>query len=410
MRTLRQYWGKFFSRPRKPLRPGDHLAASPEELESESLCSRFESSRGTDSRKILGLETRLAELESERNQERYKTQALENTLAETASRLEKTDLQVKELQVNSVEQAKRIEASLSEANSRLEDTGNYIRELEDRLKNERQDYLSVLQDILGRLRKQDLRMNWMMSAAGAALLLGAVAGVILIWEMQRNATLLSSMSKDLKGLATSMNGHLSLQHKPKEEQQQLALPTTSSGTSDTVTANPQATQSSKTTISKDAPNPVLDASHNRGRERMQQATRADAKGFFERNAELEGVVSLPSGVQYRVVKPGSGRSPSLSDKVEVAYVGIKTDGTIFDETYNDGKPLTFSMKELLPGWQEVLLKMEEGAEFELYVPPNLATKGGVRKRSMLGFQPKLYLIELLQVVKEAAIEPDAQGN
>ena len=222
MRTLRQYWGKFFSRPRKPLRPGDHLAASPEELESESLCSRFESSRGTDSRKILGLETRLAELESERNQERYKTQALENTLAETASRLEKTDLQVKELQVNSVEQAKRIEASLSEANSRLEDKGNYIRELEDRLKNERQDYLSVLQDILGRLRKQDLRMNWMMSAAGAALLLGAVAGVILIWEMQRNATLLSSMSKDLKGLATSMNGHLSLQHKPKEEQQQLA--------------------------------------------------------------------------------------------------------------------------------------------------------------------------------------------
>ena len=194
--------------------------------ELESLNSRFESAREADSRKILDLETRLAELESERNQARDKTRALENALAESASRLEKTDLQVKDLQVNSVEQAKQIAASLSESNSRLEDTGNHVRNLEDRLTSERQDYQNALQDILGRFRRQDVRMNWTMSVAGAALLLGTVAVIILTWEMQRNAVLLTSMSNDIRELVSSIDGNLSQQHKLRAEKHQMALPST----------------------------------------------------------------------------------------------------------------------------------------------------------------------------------------
>ena len=476
MSTFRQFWGKLFSRSKEPTDADGQPTTSSEELEREilairgerqalaeavqqvrsdferardeenrkiadleqvrcvmerardedhrklteleSLNSRFENAREADNRKILDLETRLAELESERNQARDKAQALENSLAETANRLEKTDLQVNNLQVNSVEQAKQVEASLSEANSRLEDTGNHVRELEDRLNSERQDYLNSLQEILGRFRKQDLRMNWTMSVAGAALLLGTVAGVILIWEMQRNAALLSGMSKDLKDLMSSIDGNLSLQHQPREEKQPLALPALPPPIArTTIAVQPEqgaaaksqpVTPASKATISKPTLNPYYPGSEfkNRGRpttrEGKQDSTRGDANKFFEENAKVEGVVSLPSGVQYRVTKPGSGKSPTLSDKIVVAYVGTKLDGTVFDETYTTGTPSSFSMNELLPSWQEALLKMEEGAEFELYVPPNLSTKGGVRKRGVLGYEPSIYLIELLEVVREGA--------
>jgi len=113
---------------------------------------------------------------------------------------------------------------------------------------------------------------------------------------------------------------------------------------------------------------------------------------------------LPSGVQYLVIKPGNGKSPTLSDKIVVAYVGTRLNGMVFDETYSSGEPATLSMKELLPGWREVLLKMEAGAEFEMYVPPDLANKGGVRKRSLLGYDPSIYLIELLKVVGDDKAE------
>lgn len=160
--------------------------------ELESLNNRFETAREEDSRKILDLGTRLTELESEHDQAHDKVLALET--------------------------------HLSEANSRIDDTDNHVRELEGRLKSEHQNYLNIIRDMKSRFRKQDLRINWTMSIAGTVLLLGTVAGVILIWEMQKNTTLVSSMSKDLKRLMSSIDGNLSLQHKPREEKQQLSLP------------------------------------------------------------------------------------------------------------------------------------------------------------------------------------------
>ena len=74
------------------------------------------------------------------------------------------------------------------------------------------------------------------------------------------------------------------------------------------------------------------------------------------------------------------------------------DGNIFDETYTTDEAVTYSMNELQPGWREVLLKMEEGSEFELYIPGNLTASGNVRKRGMLGYEPNIYLVELLEVL------------
>ena len=420
MRTFREYWGRIFSRLQKPPVSDTRQATGSEHLERERSA---ETVRETNSRKILDLERRLAEIEAGRNQARDKVNELEDSLEATTLQLERTDRQVQYLRVSSEEQANLFKASLSDASTRLESTDTHVRELEDRMANERQDYLKTFQLMQGRFSKQDVRMNWAIAVAGFALLLGTVAGAVLIWDVQKNATLLSSMSQDINELMSSVNGHLSMQHTLQEEQRQLALPATSPEPGTTVTAKQasgtaaesQPAPSAKTTISAADPPPnSIDSAPDRAlstnREGILQFTRRDAKAFFEENAKVEGVVSLPSGVQYRLVNSGSGKSPSLSDKVVVTYVGVKFDGAVFDETYSNGAPSTFSMNELLPGWREVLLKMEEGAEFELYIPPNLATKGGVRKRGMLGFEPNIYLIELLEVVKEGATDPAAPEN
>jgi FKBP-type peptidyl-prolyl cis-trans isomerase/predicted nucleic acid-binding Zn-ribbon protein len=389
--------------------------------ELESLNNTIATARDADSKKILDLERWLAEIESGRNQARDKVKALEHSLAKTSTRLEKTDAQLEDLQELSVEQARQFSASLSDASDRLASTDNHVRELGNRLENDRQDYLKTWQDMQGRLRKQDVRMNWTITAAGFALLLATVAGAVLIWGVQKNATMLSSMSQDIKALMTSGNGHSSKQHTLQEEQRQPALPATAPEPGTTVTAKPASSAAAKpqpevpanATISKADSEPyssVVDPARARPGAGERKPTREDVKTFFEENANVAGMISLPSGAQYRVVTPGSGETPSLSDKVVVAYVATKLDGTIADETYSDGEPSTVSMKEVLPVWREVLLTMEEGAEFELYVPPHLATRGGVRKRSLRGLEPIVYLIELLEVVKEGELDQATPVN
>lgn len=125
----------------------------------------------------------------------------------------------------------------------------------------------------------------------------------------------------------------------------------------------------------------------------------EVRQFFERNASIPGIVTLPSGVQYRVVRQGDGKSPGLNDWVVVDYLGMTPDGTIFDNTYDSGQRAIFGMDGLLPGWQEPLLRMQEGSEFEVYVPPAIANIGGIPSNKKLAGDPGIYLIELRQVVE-----------
>lgn len=390
--------------------------------ELESLNSIFESARDADSRKILELEKAIAEIGTEGHQVRDEVKGLESALVETSTLMRKSDLQIKDLQVSSVEKARHLETSLSDASNRLASTDNHVRELETRLVNDRQDYLKTYQDMQHRFRKQDSRMTWAMSAAGIALLLGIAAAAVLIWDVQRNTTMLSGMSKDIKQLMGSVEVESSIKPTQPEEQQQLdmlltkptdtrAVVTGKSTSSTTAISLPE--PSAKESISNVDPRhtnfSALDPARTRPPGDMKQPTRVDAKFFFEENSNVPGVVSLPSGVQYRIIKSGSGETPSLSDQIVVSYVGTRLDGTIFSETYSEGEPLTFSMNEVLPGWREVLLEMEAGSEFELYLPPNLTTKG-VRKRGKAGFEPNIYLIELLEVVKKDGADSTAPAN
>jgi len=109
---------------------------------------------------------------------------------------------------------------------------------------------------------------------------------------------------------------------------------------------------------------------------MQQAAADNKKAgdaFLAENRTKEGVVTLPSGLQYKVLKEGSGPKPTDTDTVEVQYRGTLLDGTEFDSSYRRGQPGAFKVKGgVIPGWSEALLLMPVGSKWQVVVPPQLA--------------------------------------
>jgi FKBP-type peptidyl-prolyl cis-trans isomerase len=101
---------------------------------------------------------------------------------------------------------------------------------------------------------------------------------------------------------------------------------------------------------------------------------AQANAFLAANAKADGVVTLPSGLQYKVVQsgPAGGASPLADDHVIVNYEGKLLDGTVFDSTYQRGQPATFVVGELIPAWTQALKNMKPGDVWMLYSPPKLA--------------------------------------
>jgi FKBP-type peptidyl-prolyl cis-trans isomerase len=98
----------------------------------------------------------------------------------------------------------------------------------------------------------------------------------------------------------------------------------------------------------------------------------EEEAFFTGNAGKAGVVTLPSGLQYRVISEGSGRTPKATDVVLVNYRGRLVNGTEFDSSYKSGKPAALQINRLIDGWSEALQLMKEGAKWELFIPSKLA--------------------------------------
>lgn len=94
--------------------------------------------------------------------------------------------------------------------------------------------------------------------------------------------------------------------------------------------------------------------------------------FLADNKKKEGVKTLQSGLQYKVIKVGVGKKPKLNDYVTTHYRGTLIDGTEFDSSYKRGQPATFQVSGVIPGWTEALQLMETGAKWQLFIPPNLA--------------------------------------
>ncbi len=125
---------------------------------------------------------------------------------------------------------------------------------------------------------------------------------------------------------------------------------------------------------------------------------AEGKKFLDENGKRTGVTTLPSGLQYEVLKAGTGNKPAKTDKVSVHYHGTLIDGTVFDSSVDRGQPATFGVTQVIPGWVEALQLMPAGSKWKLYIPYSLAygergAGGKIGPYSTLVFE-----VELLSIV------------
>jgi FKBP-type peptidyl-prolyl cis-trans isomerase FklB len=122
--------------------------------------------------------------------------------------------------------------------------------------------------------------------------------------------------------------------------------------------------------------------------------------FMAENTKKEGVVSLPSGLQYKIIKAGSGAKPGPDDKVTVNYEGKLLNGKVFDSSYQHGEPLSFSLNEIIPGWKEALQLMPVGSSWMLYIPPKLAY-GDQGAGGLIGpNEPLIFKVDLISIDKK----------
>ena len=134
-------------------------------------------------------------------------------------------------------------------------------------------------------------------------------------------------------------------------------------------------------------------------EKLYGPNRDAGEAFLAENAKKEGVITLRSGLQYKVLDAGTGEIPKKTDKVQVHYEGRLVDGTVFDASRKHGdKPLEFRADQVIKGWTEALTMMPVGSKWQLYIPYNLAygnrDQGNIKPYSALIFD-----VELLGIVK-----------
>jgi FKBP-type peptidyl-prolyl cis-trans isomerase FklB len=126
---------------------------------------------------------------------------------------------------------------------------------------------------------------------------------------------------------------------------------------------------------------------------------AAGRAFLEENSKKEGVKTLPSGLQYRVIKEGTGAIPSATDTVTVHYRGTLIDGTEFDSSYSREEPATFQANRVIDGWKEALQLMKAGGKWQLFIPAELAYGARSVGDKIKSNSTLIFEVELLSVQK-----------
>ncbi len=126
---------------------------------------------------------------------------------------------------------------------------------------------------------------------------------------------------------------------------------------------------------------------------------AENEAFLEKNKEKQGVTVTPSGLQYEVIKMGSGNKPDINSTVKVHYVGTLIDGTVFDSSVERGEPAQFPLSGVISGWTEALQLMPVGSKFRIYLPQELGYGGNQAGEKIKPFSTLIFDVELLEIVE-----------
>ncbi|MCX5839768.1 MAG: FKBP-type peptidyl-prolyl cis-trans isomerase [Deltaproteobacteria bacterium] len=140
----------------------------------------------------------------------------------------------------------------------------------------------------------------------------------------------------------------------------------------------------------------------------------EGEAFLAENKKKEGVKTLPSGLQYKVIQAGTGKNPKATDGVVAHYRGTRIDGTEFDSSYRRNEPATFKLDKVIKGWTEALLMMKEGAKWQIFIPSNLAYgengAGPIEPNATLIFDVELIKIHAAAAAPSQTTKPGAKSS
>ena len=129
-----------------------------------------------------------------------------------------------------------------------------------------------------------------------------------------------------------------------------------------------------------------------------KAAKGEGEAFLAENKKRAGVVTTPSGLQYEIVKEGTGRQPKANDTVRCHYEGTLIDGTVFDSSYRRNQPAEFGLRQVIAGWTEGVQLMKEGSIFKFYIPYNLAYGERGAGADIPPYAALIFTVELIKVL------------
>lgn len=141
-----------------------------------------------------------------------------------------------------------------------------------------------------------------------------------------------------------------------------------------------------------------EAKMNAERAEKGKAAREEGEKYLAENAKKEGVVTLPSGLQYQVLREGNGKKPTAKDSVKCHYEGFLIDGTVFDSSVQRGEPAVFGLQQVIAGWTEGLQLMQEGAKYRFFIPYRLAYGEGGAGQMIPPYAALVFDVELIEVM------------
>ena len=137
---------------------------------------------------------------------------------------------------------------------------------------------------------------------------------------------------------------------------------------------------------------------NQQRQEAGKLAKEAGEKYLAENAKKDGVITLPSGLQYQVLKEGNGKKPSAKDQVKCHYEGFLIDGTVFDSSVQCGEPAVFGLQQVIAGWTEGLQLMQEGAKYRFFIPYRLAYGESGAAGAIPPFAALIFDVELIEVM------------